>query len=1039
MAAVPMRFERTFVILILALGLYPMAPVLAAQNVGGAASGVVRDPAGLAVAGAIVTIVHKETSVSRRTTSDEAGRYRLTSLTPGDYTLEVSVSAFARHAQDLRVAVGQTAVLDIQLQIAAGHEEVQVTASALQRESAELGGVVGRELILGLPVNGRSYEQLALLEPGVVSTTSRESGVLYQHGLKININGASSRSNALLLDGTSVADLYNNGLGSVAGTFLGIEAVREFQVLTNSYHAAYGGVSGGTVSIVTKSGSKELHGSGFGTFRDGRLDAKGYFDSEKPEFWRRQYGFSLGGPAIWDRAVFFATGEWLRESMGMTQITTVPSLAARNGTLPDPQNPGGTVAVNPAVRPYLDLFPVPNGTDFGDGLADYRFAATRPTRENFGQGRLDFDLGGGHSLFARLTLDGARKTEPADFPDAGVNWTSKSRFLTIEDAHVFSDRLVNTTRFSYSFSDLAQTDTTGQGQPDALSIVSGRGIPHLVIGGMPAFGSLVSPYTSARQNLLALASDVALSKGSHLLKAGALVEHFDAAIDFRIFWAGRYSFPGIRQFLTGRPSVLSLALPDSDALRDLSSTQFGMYAQDDLKLSPTLTLNAGLRWEFATAPTDAEGRLVGVVDPLHDTTVIVGSLLETEKANVAPRVGIAWTPGHEGRTVFRAGGGLFYDINTLPFVAQTVGNNPPYFNQVTIANPGFPKPNLPSSTVLSVGVPQYDWKTPRLLHFNAAVERALPAATTLTVAYAGSRGANVVRSGDMNAPVADVLPDGTRVFAQGRPRRNPAFGAMAIRTPDGRSWYDALQVKLHRRLQRGLEFQTSYTLSWTFDNTQGTVPTESNGSVTQWMDPDRLETDRGPADFDRRHNFTAYVLWNAPSLSGAPRFLHHAFGDWTTSGIVALRSGNPFTPGIQGDYSRTLARVSVHRPNLRPGVDPDDIILGGPDRYFDAAAFELQAPGTFGNVGRNSLTGPGVATVDLAFTKPIRAKWGGQSGGLQFRLEVFNVLNRANFGMPQRIVFAGAAQNEAPIASAGRITSIVTGPREVQLSLKLHW
>ena len=811
-----------------------------------------------------------------------------------------------------------------------------------------------------------------------------------------------------------------------------------FRVLTNSYDASHGGVSGGVVSIITKSGSSDLHGSAFATFRDGALDAKSYFDSEKPEFWRRQFGFSLGGPVVHNRSVFFATGEWLRESRGLTQVTTVPSLAARNGQLPDPLAPGQTIPVNPSVTPFLDVFPLPNGQDFGDGLAEYRFEAVRPMNDNFGQGRIDFDLGRGNRLFARVTLDSASKTEPANYPSAGVDWKSIGRFLTVEDLHVVSDSVVNTGRFSHSLTDLEQTDTTGQGLDGSLSIVPGRGMPHLRIGGMPAFGSLVSPHTRARQRLFAFADDVAISKGSHLLKMGALAEQFETLIDFQIFWPGRYSFPGIAQFLQARPTVLSLALAGSESLRELSTTQLGLYFQDDVKISPGLTMNAGLRWEFATAPTEAEGRLVTLEDPLHDTVPLVGTLLSTRKANFAPRVGLTWMPDADGPLIIRIGSGIFYDINTLPFVAQTVGGNPPYFNQVTLRNPKFPKPDIPASTELSLGVPSYDWKTPRLVHYNVAVERALPWKTTLAVAYAGSRGSNLVRSGDTNAPIPDILPDGTSLFVAGRPRRNPAFGAISLRSTDGHSSYDALQVKLGRRFDNRLQFQANYTLGRTIDDTQGTVPTESDGSVTQWMDPDSAATDRGAADFDRLHNLTANFIWTTPDLTHTPGVVRHLLGNWHVSGILAVRSGNPFTVGIEGDYSRTLARVSVHRPNLRAGVDPDDIILGGAERYFDPAAFELQAPGTFGNVPRNSLTGPGLATLDLAFAKgtPIFNRAGGR---LEFRLDIFNALNHVNFGTPQRIVFPGVRQGEAPISTAGRITSTTTGPREVQLSLRTSW
>jgi hypothetical protein len=401
-------------------------------------------------------------------------------------------------------------------------------------------------------------------------------------------------------------------------------------------------------------------------------------------------------------------------------------------------------------------------------------------------------------------------------------------------------------------------------------------------------------------------------------------------------------------------------------------------------------------------------------------------------------MGLTWVADRDGTLIVRTGGGVFYDINTIPFVAQTVGGNPPYFSQVTVRTPAFPNPALPASPELSLGVPSYDWKTPRLVHYNAAVERALPWHTTLTLAYAGSRGSNLVRSGDTNTPLPDVLPDGTRVFPAGRPRRNPAFGAISLRSPDGSSSYDALYVKLGRRFQNRLQFQASYALSRAVDDTQGTVPTESDGSVTQWMDPDRAATDRGPADFDRRHNLTANFIWQTGNMMRGPAAFRALFGGWTISGILALRSGNPFTVGIEGDYSRTLARVSVHRPSLRPGIDPDDIILGGAERYFDPAAFVLQAPGTFGNVERNSFTGPGLATLDLAFAKGLSSIFN-RGGRLEFRLDVFNALNRVNLGMPQRIVFAGVRQDEAPISSAGRITSTTTGPREVQLSIRASW
>ena len=307
----------------------------------------------------------------------------------------------------------------------------------------------------------------------------------------------------------------------------------------------------------------------------------------------------------------------------------------------------------------------------------------------------------------------------------------------------------------------------------------------------------------------------------------------------------------------------------------------------------------------------------------------------------------------------------------------------------------------------------------------------------MTAAYAGSRGFNIVRAGDTNAPVPQILPDGTPFYPAGATRQNPNFGAITYRTPNGRSRYDALQVTAGRRAG-SLQLQAAYTLSRASDEGQGIVPTESNGSVTEWMDPFNPATDQGPADFDRRHNLIVNVLWDLPSAHG-PGLVSHLARDWSLAGILTMRSGMPFTVGIQSDYSRTLFRDSVDRPNYVPGFPRDQIVLGGPDQYFDPRAFELQAPGTFGNVGRNSLVGPGLATLDLSLSRRLATPMLGRSTTLQLRIDAFNLLNRANFDVPQRIVFAGLSPGEAPLSTAGRITATTTSARQIQLGAKLLW
>jgi hypothetical protein len=325
-----------------------------------------------------------------------------------------------------------------------------------------------------------------------------------------------------------------------------------------------------------------------------------------------------------------------------------------------------------------------------------------------------------------------------------------------------------------------------------------------------------------------------------------------------------------------------------------------------------------------------------------------------------------------------------------------------------------------------------------MVHYNVSLERELGGQTAVSLALAGSRGDHLVRSGDINAPLPQTLADGSTFFPAGAPRRNPNFSTIALRSTDGQSRYKALLVGVRRRLDAGLQLQASYTLSKSTGTVQGTLPTEALGSVTQWLDPDHPETDEGPSDFDRRHSLQVNAVWELPFFRGATGFASRTFGGWTLSGILTALSGNPFTPGIQADYTRTLARVSVDRPDWNPAFT-GDVIVGRPDLYFDPNAFRLPAAGTFGNVRRNALVGPGVATLDLAGMKDASIAGPGGRVRVQFRVEVFNALNRANFGIPQRLVFAGAAADERPLATAGRITTTTTSARQLQLAVKVLW
>lgn len=1018
-----------------------------AQSMTGDLIGTVTDKNGAAIAGAHITIRNKGTGSSRKTTTDEHGEFKVASFPVAAYEMQVEAQGFASSQNSFDLTLGQVLTLNSMLTVSGVQEVVSIdtVSDAVQLGSSQLGGLIGRRQIMEVPLNGRNLDQLALLEPGVSTTTNRSSGGTI-HGTQININGAGSRASRFLLDGTNVGDTFNNGIGSAVNTFLGIDAVQEFRVFTNSYTAEYGEVSGGVISIVTKSGTNAFHGSLFEFLRNDKLDARNFFDGEKPGFKRNQFGFSASGPVVKDRTFFFGSSEWLRERLGITKLTVVPSLDARRGRLPDPATPGQfiTVNINAAALPYLNLFPEPNGRDFGTGLAELAFPFAQKTDESFYQLRVDHKLGSKNNLFARYTYDDADRNPPANFPAWTVVEKSTNQFLTLEDIHVVTNALVNTFRFSFARTNLFSNDTLHGDFPLSALLIPGRPEPQLSIGGMPTTGGGERPPRSSLQlqNLFSYGDDISLVKGKHILKWGALIDRAENIIETKSYLGGRFNFPGIQQFLQGRPSNLTIAAPDSDPRQDFFHTRFGAYLQDDYKLARNLTLNLGLRLEFSTVPTEKFGHIVGLPAPMFDSGVTVGQLYENQKQNWAPRIGMAWDPWGSGKTVIRSGFGIFYDINTIPFIAQKINGNPPFNNRLVVGNPGL-TPNL-SAVLASIdlGLPAFNWQTPHALHYNLAVERELAPGTVATLAFAGSRGINLVRTGEVNSPIPQILPDGRAFFLPNAPRRNPKIGAISLIRPDGNSWYNAMQLKVVSRLGSVFRVQGSYTFSRTIDESQGVISGDAFGSQSLAWNPDDRSFDRGLADFHRKHNFVANWTWSMPFFRNKGGFVEAALGGWGLDGIITVLSGNPFTPGIQADFTGTRFASDargIDRPNLKPGFSADNIIKGGPDKYFDASAFALPLKGTFGNLGRNVLIGPGLTTIDLSAVKDFSMRPLGEGGRLQLRVEAFNLLNRANFNLPARILFNGASQTEQPIGTAGRINSTTTFSRQIQLALRLSW
>jgi hypothetical protein len=504
------------------------------------------------------------------------------------------------------------------------------------------------------------------------------------------------------------------------------------------------------------------------------------------------------------------------------------------------------------------------------------------------------------------------------------------------------------------------------------------------------------------------------------------------------FSLGIFSFADLTAFLTNRPASFVGLTPEAQFDRYWRFTLFGFYAQDDYQLTPRLTLNGGLRYEFTTLPEDIYGRDSALPD-LTASQPTTGKLYDNSSyKNVSPRAGFAWDVFGDGRTSVRGGYGLYFNTNSHQNLIVTV-TNPPATPRPVIINPTFPSPPFDRAGAISIRPVQWNLETPRVHVFNVNLQREVWAKTSVTVGYAGSRGRHLLRSNDINTAPPTTLADGTVFIPAGTLRPNRAFSTIELKSSDGESWYNAFIVDIRKRFSTGFAVQSSYTLSKSEDTTQASTffSDATNGTTTAF--PEYIPGyNKGLSDFDTRHAWVVNFTVDIPG-TGA---LGGVFSGWQASGIWNMRSGQPLTVFVQSNRSRSLWNPSLgpgigqDRPSYAPGYGPDNAVLGRVDQWFDPNAFVLQPAGTFGNTGRGDFIGPNLRTLDVALMKRAAFKPLGSDGRLEFRIEAFNVLNRANFGPPALIAFAGTADNEAPLSTLGRITTTVTSARQVQLGIK---
>jgi hypothetical protein len=1020
--------------------------------------GTVKDTSGAAVPGATVVARNVDTAQSRTTVVGQEGSYRLPALPVGNYEVRVELSGFKTAVRSgLVLTVSQEAVINFTLEVGSVEEAITVTAAAplVNTTSGSLGGLVDEQRMADLPLNGRNYIDLALLQPGVNLLSTKTGG---NPGTLFSSNGAPIKSNSYLLDGASMITLFGASPSSFTGTTLGVEGIQEFRVITNSFSAEYGMSMGSQTLLVSKSGANAFHGSMFEYFRNDALDARNFFDritpatpGRLPEYKRNNFGGSFGGPIRTDKTFFFVVYEGLRERLGRTILSNVIAASAKvdGGLVPQ---------ISPAIKPFLAYFPDPNLPN-----NQYTFTVTQPTDEDYGQVRVDQHFSAKDTMFVRYTIDSANLTTPGAYPISSFSTVTQSvnQYVTASENHVFSSALLNTFRVSFSRTNLVRPLPPGLNGPQ-FAFVGGQDTGNISIGGVTPWGGSSNSPSDYRQNILAWSDDLFYSRGRHALKAGALINFYDLYILNSSNVRGTINFANVQSFLLGQPSAFNVITPGSAVDRSYRLSTQGFYLQDDLRVKSNLTVNLGLRYEFLTTIEEANNRAASFRDVAHDAGPTTGPLFKNPSlGNVGPRLGFAWDVTGTGSLAVRGGFARLFDLfNYGGALLQTVCS-PPACNSSAVSNPpGFTLPlAVPAGTAANaVKGFSYDLKQPQMLQYNLTIERQLPWQMAASIAYAGSQGSNLMQTTEGNPTTPQILADGTKFWTGTELRLNPNWGTYELHTATGSSSYNSLQFQLFKRLSHGLQLQSSYTWSKAIDQGSNQQGSEANAGSAALMDPADINRDRGPASFDITHQWRFNAIYQLPQLRRQD-ILGQVLNGWRVSGIVALRTGLPLTPGEQTNRSRSgvtgggvLPGVAVpDRPDLVPGIAFSDITsgvsrgcgtiaagtpVGTPSLWFDPCAFSLQPIGLLGTAGRHILRGPGLATVDLSLAKRAALKAiGGKP--LELRVEIFNLLNRANFDLPNLTVFSGTSA--APLATAGVITSTSTTSRQIQLALRFEF
>ena len=1029
--------------------------LLHAQLVGGTIAGDIVDPNNAAVVGASVVIRNQETGGVRELITAQGGAFSAPSIPVGTYTVSVEKDGFAPLKRTgISLTVGQSIELHLSLTLGNVEQVVTVvdTPAAVDTSTLQSQGLVDERQVKELPLNGRSFDQLLQLNPASVSyTTQRSGGVGTSNssvGNMFSVSGRRPQDNVFLLNGIEYtgASLINVTPGGTSGQLLGVEAVREFNVVTDTYGANYGKRTGGQISIITASGSNALHGSVYEFLRNSALDARNYFDQAQiPEFQRNDFGAAVGGPLRRDKLFGFANYEGYRQRLGLSDVTLVPDDAAR-------------AAAVASVQPLLALWP--EGTkELGSGIAEAFSNPRQQVREDFGTTRIDSNLTAKDLLFGVYTVDDSDATTPSANPFSSIYERLREQVVSAQEQHVFSPTLLNTFRFGYSraafyFNSLVDGGVDGwvDGAPVGAIVIAGstasNGASQVTLAG----ANTGSNNTTAR-NLFTVDDHIYWTHRTHQIEAGVWLQRLQSNDFLAQNQYGQASFSTLASFEQGKVSKYTIVpAPTELGWRALFGAGF---IEDVWKATPRLEVRGGFRFESTNGWNEAQGRAsnYGFTDGVINTDPTVGSsALSDNRATFLPepRVGVAYDVFGNGKTAVKASFGVHRAL--LDTLDYRLTQNAPYnttlsYSNVTVDQLG------PISRGTTTGVTtgkispsnvQPDIQTPTVLAWTLKVEQEIAPATTLTVGYVGSHGYHQILSEDQNTPASVICPDpscpagvadGT-VFYTSATLANPKLANSTSWVSQGISNYHGLEVDVRRQFAHGLQLRGVYTYSRNLDDGSAWNTSVSANTPAFVSYPNNPKLDYGPAATNISHAAAINGRWELPLgqghavLANAPSGVQRVVSGWALSGIATLQSGFPFSPQLGYNSAGNGDTRNPGRPDLNPDYQ-GKLYPKTVTSWFDPNAYIAPHAGTLGNAGRDSLIGPGLTDVDLSLTKSTDIH---ERLRAQFRAEWFNVANHTNFTTPNAVVLSSAT---AYSPTAGVLTATATTSRQLQFGLKL--